>query len=53
MRKVKVPILLFSSLEESALSERCREAQLDGYVTKNAGVGALLDKVTALLGAPQ
>jgi DNA-binding response OmpR family regulator len=50
VRKMNVPILLFSSLEESDLARRAREAALDGYVTKRAGMGALLQRVVSLIG---
>jgi len=50
VRRVNVPILLFSSLEEAALRERARDAEVDGYVSKNGGVAPLLARVAALLG---
>jgi CheY-like chemotaxis protein len=50
VRRVRTPILLFSSLEETALRERAEEAEVDGYVSKNSGVGPLLARVASLLG---
>src|SRR6476646_11878006 len=38
VREVHVPILLFSRLDEAALAKRTRDAQLDGFVTKRAGI---------------
>jgi DNA-binding response OmpR family regulator len=50
VKRVNAPILLFSSLADEALAERVRDAELAGYVSKNAGLGALLERVTAMLG---
>jgi DNA-binding response OmpR family regulator len=47
---VRVPILLVSSLEESQLAERAVEAEADGYVTKAAGMPALVKRCKELLG---
>jgi len=52
VRGVGVPILLFSSLSERALAERTEEAGLTGYVSKAAGVGALLERIKGILGSP-
>jgi two-component system response regulator PrrA len=49
VRKLRVPILLFSGLDDAVLAEHVQEAELDGYVSKNGGVGALLERVTTLL----
>jgi DNA-binding response OmpR family regulator len=56
VKDVHVPILLFSSLDEELLAKRTREAQLDGFVTKRAGVKALCARVKGILetgGAPR
>jgi DNA-binding response OmpR family regulator len=50
VRRVGVPIILFSSLSERALAERTAEAGLTGYVSKAAGVGALLERIQGILG---
>jgi DNA-binding response OmpR family regulator len=50
VRGVKAPILLFSSMEEDELSERARYAQVEGFVSKSAGIEALVDRIQALLG---
>src|SRR4051812_43147446 len=44
------PIVLLSSLDEEELSSRAAEAEVNGWVTKKAGPGALLAKVTEILG---
>lgn len=50
VREVKVPILLFSSLGERELAQRVREAGVDGYISKQAGLEALVARVRAVLG---
>ena len=49
-RGVTVPILLFSTLDDDELRERASAAGLDGYVSKNAGLEALVAEVQAMLG---
>jgi DNA-binding response OmpR family regulator len=49
VRRVDVPILLFSALEEPALRDRATDAELDGYVSKSAGIAALLARVQEIL----
>ena len=48
-RGVTAPILLFSTLEDDALQERAAAAGLSGFVSKNAGLDALVAKVQAIL----
>ena len=48
-RGVRVPILLFSNLDEHELAERARGAEIDGYVSKHAGLPALIERVRELL----
>jgi DNA-binding response OmpR family regulator len=50
MRNVKRPIFLFSSLDEKVLEQRARDAEVDGWVPKSAGVLALLARIQAALG---
>jgi DNA-binding response OmpR family regulator len=50
VRKVGVPILLFSGLDERLLEVRASEAGLAGFVSKTAGVRALVERIDALLG---
>lgn len=47
---VQVPILLVSSLEEAELARRARAADASGYVRKDAGMTALVDRCRELLG---
>ena len=49
-RAVRAPVILFSWLDEPLLAKRTREAGLQGYVPKDAGIGALLERVRELLG---
>lgn len=48
---VHVPILLVSSLDESELARRARAAEASGYVRKDAGMSALVDRCKELLGS--
>ncbi len=45
------PVVLFSSLDPAELAERVKAAGLDGFVCKDDGAGALVDKVVELIGA--
>jgi two-component system OmpR family response regulator len=49
VRGVNVPILLFSCLDEAELARRAVEAEVDGYVPKRAGIGAVIERIRALL----
>lgn len=49
-RGLSCPIILFSALPESELADRTRDAGLDGYVTKRAGIPALVGRVNEILG---
>lgn len=42
---VTVPILLFSSLDDAELEQRARDAGVTGYVSKRAGMPALVARV--------
>ncbi len=48
---VRVPILLVSSLEEAELARRASAAEVSGYVRKDAGMTALIDRCRELLGS--
>ena len=48
---VKTPIYLFSMLDEADLAEKARAAEIDGYISKRAGVEALVERINAILGA--
>lgn len=47
---VDTPIYLLSSLEDKDLAERANEAQIDGYISKNIGMDAIVDEVRRILG---
>lgn len=49
VRGVDAPIVLFSTLEDQELEQRAREAQLDGFISKNAGLDGLVDAVLKYL----
>jgi len=49
---VRVPIHLFSGMDERELADRAHKAGADGWLSKKRGVDALVDRVTELLGAP-
>jgi len=48
---VRVPILLVSSLQETELAHRARVAHAAGYVLKEAGMTALVDRCKELIGS--
>jgi two-component system response regulator DesR len=48
-RSVRTPIYLFSTLSDAELQERATEARVDGYISKNAGVEHLVDRVRRVL----
>jgi two-component system KDP operon response regulator KdpE len=50
VRGMKVPIVLFSSLKEADLAARAVEQGFADYVSKDAGVDALVQKVRMILG---
>lgn len=47
---IKVPIYLLSSLEDSDLAARVDWAQVDGFISKNRGLEALVDEVRRIVG---
>jgi DNA-binding response OmpR family regulator len=49
VRQMSVPIVLFSDLEEPVLAERGREAGVQGWVPKRAGLSGLVEHVERLL----
>ena len=48
-RGVRTPIYLFSSLDEADLADRVRDAALDGYISKQHGIEAMVERVKLLL----
>ncbi len=51
VRRCTAPVILFSSVDASELAARVKAAGLDGFVSKDDGVDALVARVVALLGA--
>lgn len=50
-RGVKTPIYLFSTLPAAELSMRTKEAGVDGYISKDIGMGNLVKEVQRILDA--
>jgi DNA-binding response OmpR family regulator len=48
-RGVRTPIYLFSSLEIDDLQERATWAKVDGYISKQAGMEHLVERVREIL----
>lgn len=48
-RRVDVPVVLFSSLEETELAQRSAEAGATGYISKGAGMDELVRRCRELL----
>jgi len=48
-RGVRVPILLCSGHDEATLARRARSAAVDGYVSKQAGIEAMVARVRDFL----
>jgi CheY-like chemotaxis protein len=46
---VKAPIYLLSSLEETELAERAKWAEIDGFISKNRGMDAVITAVRGIL----
>jgi DNA-binding response OmpR family regulator len=51
VRGLEAPILLLSSLDEAELAERVRDAGLDGFIPKSAGIDGMVDRVRSFLAA--
>jgi DNA-binding response OmpR family regulator len=51
-RGVRVPILLCSGHDDAALAERARNVAIDGYISKQAGIDAMVARVRRILAAP-
>src|SRR5688572_13708291 len=49
VRGVTAPIWLYSSRPEQDLAERVKEAELDGYICKSAGLDGLVERVDQIL----
>lgn len=48
---VTAPIYLLSSLDEGELAQRAKEAEIDGFISKNGGMEAVLTTVRTILKA--
>lgn len=48
---VQAPIYLLSSLEENELAERAKWAEIDGFISKNRGMDAVITAVRGILEA--
>jgi len=46
---ISAPIYLLSSLDEAELAERVQWARVDGYISKEAGLEALVSRVRTIL----
>lgn len=49
MRGVRTPILLLSSLDDRELARRAAEAEVDGWISKRAGLEELVRRVRQIL----
>lgn len=49
VRGVSVPIWLYSSRPVEELADRVRDAGIDGFISKTAGLDALVEQVNAIL----
>lgn len=47
--EVKAPIYLLSSLEEADLAERVKWAEIEGFISKNRGMEAVISEVRRIL----
>jgi CheY-like chemotaxis protein len=47
---VQVPIYLLSSLEDRDLADRVRWAQVEGFISKNSGLEAVVSEVQRIIG---
>jgi CheY-like chemotaxis protein len=47
---VTVPIYLLSSLEDNDLADRVKWAQVEGFISKNRGLAAVVHEVERILG---
>ena len=47
---VQVPIYLLSSLEDRDLADRVRWAQVEGFISKNSGLDAVVSEVQRIIG---
>jgi DNA-binding response OmpR family regulator len=51
VRKVAIPIWLFSNRDESELASRQAQGMADGFISKSQGMAAVVHRVREILGA--
>lgn len=49
-REVEAPIYLLSTLDEADLRRRAREAEIDGFISKQLGAPAIVKRVEEIIG---
>jgi CheY-like chemotaxis protein len=49
-REVEAPIYLLSTLDEADLRRRAREAEIDGFISKQLGAPAIVKRVEQIIG---
>ena len=47
---ISVPIYLLSSLEDADLADRVKWAEIDGFISKNRGIEAVVEAVQRIVG---
>jgi CheY-like chemotaxis protein len=47
---IRVPIYLLSSLEDEDLADRVKWAEIDGFISKNRGIEAVVEAVQRIVG---
>jgi DNA-binding response OmpR family regulator len=52
-RQMKTPIFLLSSLPDDELARRVKEAEVDGFISKRAGMEAMVKSVREILGVAE
>jgi DNA-binding NarL/FixJ family response regulator len=50
IRGVHTPILLLSNVDDAELARRAIQADIEGYISKRDGLGALVDRVVEIIG---
>jgi len=50
---VQAPIYLLSSLDDHDLADRVKWAEVEGFISKNRGLQAVVAEVRRILGTPQ
>jgi two-component system, OmpR family, alkaline phosphatase synthesis response regulator PhoP len=50
-REVEAPIYLLSTLDEAELKRRAADAEIDGFISKQIGAEAIVQRVQQIIGA--